>query len=339
MQGMVLSSQQDIPMEFSNNYHVPNYAMPASNSSYLWVPSPSTPSENLFFPGSSSYTDLSNASRSSNQSSPYSMPPSPPEMSSSPPHHLTNQFPHQQYQLQPSPTYQWPLTPPPVATDLLHPMANGGFAPTAKPSQVGRKCARCRCPNCQSLEQDPNQANEPMSKRVHNCHMPDCNKAYGKTSHLKAHLRAHNGERPFACSWLNCGKRFTRSDELQRHMRTHTGEKRFVCPICNKRFMRSDHLAKHVKTHNNGKRKGHVKKLETQQAKKQEIENCDISQNSMYNDQQQRDFLTTQIQIQDQQREQQNYQTYFSGSGMHFPGQQIQYYQMPVQPTSNFIMA
>ncbi|XP_060786010.1 transcription factor Sp3a isoform X4 [Neoarius graeffei] len=114
--------------------------------------------------------------------------------------------------------------------------------------QEGKRLRRvaCTCPNC---KEGGGRGTNMGKKKQHVCHIAGCGKVYGKTSHLRAHLRWHSGERPFVCNWMFCGKRFTRSDELQRHRRTHTGEKKFVCPECSKRFMRSDHLAKHIKTH------------------------------------------------------------------------------------------
>ncbi|XP_067842647.1 Krueppel-like factor 5 isoform X2 [Heptranchias perlo] len=167
-------------------------------------------------------------------------------------------FPQQPTYLPPSPPNSEPgspdrqpellqnMTPPPsyaasIACKLGSPTATHALPATLQVTQQNIPLAKFNRRNNPELEK----------RRIHHCDFPGCSKVYTKSSHLKAHLRTHTGEKPYKCTWEGCDWRFARSDELTRHFRKHTGAKPFQCTVCSRSFSRSDHLALHMKRHQN----------------------------------------------------------------------------------------
>ncbi|XP_033220205.1 zinc finger protein 91-like isoform X2 [Belonocnema kinseyi] len=83
-----------------------------------------------------------------------------------------------------------------------------------------------------------------------------CSKSFTQSTTLIAHLRAHNGIKPYVCEV--CSRPFTTNAYLKMHMRTHTQERPYKCQVCSKAFARADTLANHLTSHT-GEAKYHCK--------------------------------------------------------------------------------
>jgi hypothetical protein len=103
----------------------------------------------------------------------------------------------------PNPPQSNPQSPAP-----LSPSVETETKTSPKTSEEPQRKRRCRCPNCTTG--GSGRGTSVKDRRKHLCHIEGCGKVYGKTSHLKAHLRWHNGDRPFRCNFVMCGKSFTR---------------------------------------------------------------------------------------------------------------------------------
>jgi len=81
--------------------------------------------------------------------------------------------------------------------------------------------------------------------KVHRCTFDGCQYWTPKGTLLKAHIRAHNGDKCFKCD--TCGKGFVEAGQMRRHQKIHSADKPFSCNIDNCTYVtnRRDKLKEH----------------------------------------------------------------------------------------------
>eukprot|EP00808_Paulinella_micropora_P023182 g10829.t1 len=89
------------------------------------------------------------------------------------------------------------------------------------------------------------------------CPEPNCGYSFPTHFSLKRHLKRHNGQKPFQCTFYDpqtqerCSMSFSEKSTLKRHLQMHTGRRPYCCefPGCTRRFADRVNLQRHVEKH------------------------------------------------------------------------------------------
>ncbi|XP_031630849.1 zinc finger protein 583-like [Contarinia nasturtii] len=92
------------------------------------------------------------------------------------------------------------------------------------------RCLKCRIDFTEEIGKINHETK--CKRPQYQCHL--CKSTTRNLSHLKQHMRIHNGVRPFKCRV--CFKTFTRKYHLNVHLRIHVEQLPFDCQKCGQRF-------------------------------------------------------------------------------------------------------